>query len=65
MIMTRQELIDREENYFVNVKPVGIMFRVGMLVAFIVGAVILYQILASEITNRLKEFATMKAMGYS
>jgi putative ABC transport system permease protein len=65
MIMTRQELIEREENYFVNVKPVGIMFRVGMLVAFIVGAVILYQILASEITNRLKEFATMKAMGYS
>ena len=65
MVMTRQELIDREENYFVNVKPVGIMFKVGMLVAFIVGAVILYQILASEITNRLKEFATLKAMGYS
>lgn len=65
MVMTRQELIDREENYFVNVKPVGIMFKVGMLVAFIVGAVILYQILASEITNRLREFATLKAMGYS
>lgn len=65
MILPRQALIDREENYFVNVKPVGIMFKVGMLVAFIVGAVILYQILASEITNRLREFATLKAMGYT
>lgn len=65
MILPRQVLIDREENYFVNVKPVGIMFKVGMLVAFIVGAVILYQILASEITNRMREFATLKAMGYT
>ncbi|MCC6415168.1 MAG: FtsX-like permease family protein [Opitutaceae bacterium] len=65
MVLTKPELIDREENYFVNVKPVGIMFQVGMFVAFVVGAVILYQILASEITNRLREFATLKAMGYT
>lgn len=65
LVLTKQALIEREENYFVNVKPVGIMFQVGMLVAFVVGAVILYQILASEITNRLKEFATLKAMGYT
>lgn len=65
MVLTKRELIDREENYFINVKPVGIMFQVGMLVAFIVGAVILYQILSSEIANRLKEFATLKAMGYT
>ncbi|MBW7896485.1 MAG: FtsX-like permease family protein [Opitutaceae bacterium] len=65
LVLTKPNLIEREENYFVNVKPVGIMFQVGMLVAFIVGAVILYQILASEITNRLKEFATLKAMGYT
>lgn len=65
MVLTRDELIEREEYYFVNVKPVGIMFQVGMLVAFIVGAVILYQILASEIANRINEFATLKAIGYS
>lgn len=65
MILTKPAIIHREERYFVSVKPVGIMFKVGMFVAFAVGAVILYQILASEITNRLREFATMKAMGYS
>lgn len=65
MVLTRDELIEREEYYFVNVKPIGIMFQVGVLVAFIVGAVILYQILASEIANRINEFATLKAIGYS
>jgi len=65
MVLTKPELVEREENYFVNVKPVGIMFQVGMFVAFIVGAVILYQILSSEIANRLREFATLKAMGYT
>ncbi|MET0261765.1 MAG: FtsX-like permease family protein, partial [Rariglobus sp.] len=65
LVLTKPDLVEREENYFVNVKPVGIMFQVGMLVAFIVGAVILYQILSSEIANRLREFATLKAMGYT
>jgi putative ABC transport system permease protein len=65
VIATKPEIMHREERYFVTVKPVGIMFQVGMAVAFIVGAVILYQILSSEISNRLREFATMKAMGYT
>ena len=65
VVSTKAEIMAREERYFVSVKPVGIMFQVGMAVAFAVGAVILYQILASEISNRLREFATMKAMGYT
>ncbi len=65
VISTKAEIMRREERYFVSVKPVGIMFQVGMGVAFIVGAVILYQILSSEISNRMKEFATLKAMGYT
>ncbi|TSJ79022.1 FtsX-like permease family protein [Rariglobus hedericola] len=65
LVLTKPDLIEREENYFVNVKPVGVMFQVGMFVAFLVGAVILYQILSSEIANRLREFATLKAMGYT
>jgi putative ABC transport system permease protein len=65
VVSTKAEIMQREERYFVTVKPVGIMFQVGMAVAFIVGAVILYQILSSEISNRLREYATMKAMGYT
>lgn len=65
VVSTKAEIMRREERYFVSVKPIGIMFQVGMAVAFVVGAVILYQILSSEISNRMKEFATLKAMGYT
>ncbi len=65
VVSTKDEIMRREERYFVSVKPVGIMFQVGMAVAFVVGAVILYQILSSEISNRMREFATLKAMGYT
>lgn len=64
VIATKADMMKREQNYFINVKPVGIMFRVGMVVAFAAGAAILYQILASEMNNRLGEFATLKALGY-
>lgn len=65
MVLSRHEIIEREQFFWVNLKPVGIMFRVGAIVAFIIGAVILYQVLALELGNRLNEFATLKAMGYT
>lgn len=64
VVTTKADIIRREQHYFVNVKPVGIMFQVGVVVAFAAGAAILYQILASEMNNRLGEFATLKALGY-
>jgi putative ABC transport system permease protein len=64
-VWTRSHLEAVEQNYFVRVKPVGIMFSSGVVLAFVVGAVILYQILASEVINHLKEYATLRALGYS
>jgi len=64
VIFTRDELIGQEQAYFVSVKPIGIMFRAGMVIAFVVGGAILFQVLSTEINNRLKEFATFKAIGF-
>lgn len=64
LVYTRDELIAQERQYFVSVKPIGIMFRAGMVIAFVVGGAILFQVLSTEISNRLKEFATFKAMGF-
>ncbi len=64
-VLTKHELVTRERNYYVNVKPIGIMFRAGAFVAFCVGGVILYQVLASEISNRLRELATLRAVGFT
>jgi putative ABC transport system permease protein len=65
LVFDRQEFIRAEQDYFIKVKPIGIMFQAGAFVAFAVGAVILFQILSTEISNRLREYATLKAMGFS
>ncbi len=61
--LTREELIRGDQDYFVAVKPVGIVFKLGVFVALAAGSVILFQVLSTEITTRLPEYATMKAMG--
>lgn len=64
-VLTREELGAQENYYWTKGKPVGIMFSSGVFVGIIVAAVILYQVLAADIARRLREFATMKAMGFS
>jgi putative ABC transport system permease protein len=64
-VWKRSKLETTEQHFYVSLRPLGVMFSFGVLLAFAVGAVILYQILASEIMNKLKEYATLKAMGYS
>ena len=41
------------------------MFSIGVVMGFIVGLAICYQVLFADISERLAEFATLKAMGYS
>jgi len=64
LVFERPNFIQAEQDYFIKVKPIGIMFQAGAFVAFVVGAVILFQVLSTEISNRLKEYATLKAIGF-
>lgn len=64
-ILAREELAQRERRFFMSINPIGVMFTSGAVVAFLVGAVILYQILVSEVIHHLREYATLKAMGYT
>lgn len=64
-VLTRAELEAQEVYYWTTVKPIGIMFSSGVYVGIIVAAIILYQLLAADISRRLREYATMKAMGFS
>jgi len=64
-VITRKELNKRERHFFMSINPIGVMFTSGAVIAFMVGAVILYQILSSEVLHHLREYATLKAMGYT
>jgi putative ABC transport system permease protein len=64
-ILTHDELIRQEQAYFVDTKPTGIMVDIGMVIACLVAVAIMVQVLSTEVGNRIKEYAVLKAMGFS
>jgi putative ABC transport system permease protein len=64
-IFTRGELKAHEDSYWTTRTSVGLIFGSGLIVSLIVGLMVLYQTLATQITRHLPEFATLKAIGYA
>jgi putative ABC transport system permease protein len=64
-ILTVDEFAAIEKNYWESQGAIGFIFTLGVIVGFIVGIVIVYQILYTEVSDRLPEYATLKAMGYT
>lgn len=63
-VFTYEELLRHEKDYWANTAPIGFIFGFGTVMGWVVGLVIVYQILFTDITNHRNEFATLKAMGY-
>lgn len=64
LVLTQDEIIEREKDYWIGTTSTGFIFSLGVTVSFIVGMVIVYQILYTDIRDHLPEYATLKAMGY-
>ena len=62
-VFTHEELIQREQQFEAS-EPSGVILKFGTIVGFIVGIIIVYQVLFSDINDHLSEYATLKAMGY-
>lgn len=63
-VFTHEEYIEFEESYWKTESPIGFIFGLGTSMAFVVGIVIVYQVLSTDVNSHLKEYATFKAMGY-
>ena len=63
-VMTIPELADMEVKYWRHNTSFGIIFGLGVLVGLAVGCIIVYQILYSDVSDHLPEYATLKAIGY-
>jgi len=59
-----ERFIEFEKNYWKNSTAIGFIFSLGALMGFVVGCVVVYQILYSDVTDHLPEYATLLAMGY-
>ncbi len=64
-VYTKAEFAEVEKTYWAESTGVGFIFGLGVVVGFIVGVVIVYQILHSDVADHLQEYATLKAIGYT
>lgn len=63
-VLTKDEFVGLIVNFWGTSKPVGYVFGLGMVVGFLIGVAICYQILYTDIVDNLPQFATLKAIGY-
>lgn len=62
---TQTEMSDLNQTYWQESTSVGFILGLGAVVGVVVGIVIVGQILYASVTDHLKEFGTLKAMGAS
>jgi putative ABC transport system permease protein len=63
--MTREEAVHGDKQHWKTKSVIGFIFNLGAMMGFIVGLIIVYQILFSDVQDHLAEYATLKAIGYS
>jgi len=63
-VLSKEEFIEFEKSYWETSTAIGFIFTLGTSMGFIVGIVIVYQILYTDVADHLPEYATLKAMGY-
>lgn len=64
-VLTRDDFVAREMAYWQSATPIGFVFTFGAIIGLVVGTVIVYQILFSDVADHLAEYATLRAIGYS
>jgi putative ABC transport system permease protein len=63
-VMTKAELVDFERTFQADLSSAGPIFWLGTLVGFVVGMLISYQIIYTDLSDQLPQYATLKGMGY-
>lgn len=64
-VRTKDQLISQEQNYWNTASSFGVIFGFGTFMGLLVGGVVVYQVLYTDVSDHLKEYATLKAMGFS
>lgn len=65
IIMPQPALVDSEVTFLRENAPIDFIFGMGAAVGFFIGFVVVYQILYTEVTNHLPQYATLKAIGFT
>ena len=63
-VWSRDEFRNHEVHHWLVATSTGFIFGSGVVVAILVGLVILYQTISTQIMTKMNEYATLKAIGY-
>jgi putative ABC transport system permease protein len=64
-VMTIAEFVEHEKDFMLRSRPINFIFTMGAAVGFFVGFAIVYQVLFTDVSHHLPQYATLKAIGYS
>jgi len=64
LVLTKADFAAREKAYWNGATPIGYVFAFGAIMGLVVGAIIVYQILFADVSEHLRKYATLRAMGY-
>ncbi len=64
-VVTHAELVQWEMDFWNQTTPIGVIFAVGSVMGLMVGMVIVYQILFSDVCSHMRGYATLRALGFS
>lgn len=64
IVDSKSEFLESEREFWGKSTPIGLIFNFGTIIGFVVGLIICYQVLATDIGDHMAEFATFKAMGF-
>ncbi len=65
VVMQKHEVMAKEKNLFEFHTPLGMLFRIAMVISILVGIMVVYQILFQMTSKYLREYSTLKALGFS
>lgn len=61
---TIADAAEQDRRYQTTERPVGVVFGFGVVIGMMVGIIIVYQVLSTDVADHLAEYATLKAIGY-
>ena len=63
-VFMKQDFMDNEINFYATKTPIGFIFNAGLAVGVFVGIVFIVQVLHGIISDNIREYATLRAIGY-
>jgi putative ABC transport system permease protein len=65
VVLTKPEFVEMELDYWRNSTAIGFVFTLLTIMSFVVGIILVYQILYTDVADHWTQYATLKAIGYS